>query len=102
MFIITWFKNLLNRNKMKAKFSAEERMNICDPDWRDDVARERSYAKIGLIILGGLVVIMLAGFALQGIDNQAAALHCTRFELIMRVYYHIFPHVPLPGKDLIK
>jgi len=102
MNVIVWFKKLFKKNKVKALYTNEERMDITDPDWRSDVERERSYGKISLVIFGAIAGAIVIYFGWHELEIAANSLHCTPFELLLRIYYHIFPHIPLPGRDLVK
>ena len=102
MFIIKWIRELISARKLKAKFTLEDRMNITDPDWRDDVVREQSYGKLAAIIFGCAVLVMLAWLGVHALQSAASAEHSTVLELLEKTYHHVIPHVSDGGKDLIK
>jgi hypothetical protein len=96
MFIINYFKSLLfKKNKVKISLTNEDRMNIVDPDWKDDVARKKSFYKIGMVILlsSCLVVWFLV---------LAIYLECTPLQLMEKIFHHIVPHYAGTGVDIIK
>lgn len=94
-------KNILNKllfwkkDKVNAQFTNEDRMNITDPDWREDLAIRNSYKWIALGIVGLVMIIML-------IWSLTSYFNCDVFQLIEKVYHHLIPHIPTDGKDIIK
>ena len=88
-------KNLFTRKQFRAKFTLEERMNITDPDWRDDVARERSYVKIAVILFASLAVIGLVLYV-------SSALNTTPLQLFHKIFHEFVPHSAGGGKDLLR
>lgn len=69
-------------------------MNITDPDWRDDLKREKSYKWIGLAIIA---VVIMFGMIL-GLANHFG---CTPLDVIHKIFHHIFPHTPISPKDIL-
>jgi len=84
--------------RIAAKFTNEDRMNITDPDWKEDVERERSYGKVGKTIIIVGIVVFVGYFGLYMLADK---LDCTVWELFHKVWHHIFPHVQTDGKDIL-
>jgi len=94
MWLLDKIKSLFTSKKFKAKFTLEDRMNITDPDWRDDVARERSYLKIAMVLFVSIGVIALIIYA-------SSALNTTPLQLAHKIFHEFVPHSADGGKDLL-
>jgi hypothetical protein len=97
---IKWF---IFRGRFSAKFSNEDRMNITDPDWRDDVTRERSYGTIAKrLFIVGLIALFLITVA-SYINNESKRMNVSSLVVVEKMFHHIFPHAPdETGIDLVK